>query len=67
MLGDVAEVVLSDDLDGEGAVVGAEDHDALATEEEGVHVDEADAGLAEGLDGVGGASRLVVELELFTR
>ena len=44
-------------------IVGAENHDAFATQVEGVDVGEADVGGAEGFDDIGSGSRAVVEFE----
>ena len=44
-------------------VVCSEDEDALAAEEETIHVGKSYAGIAEHLDGVGGPARLVVKFQ----
>ena len=56
------QVAFGDDLPCSLGVVGAEDEDALSSEEEAVEVDDAHPFLCECCDGVGGASRMVVEL-----
>ena len=59
---DEFQLIVQNGLTGLLGIVGAEDEDSLAVEQEGVHVGDADAGLRECLNGIGGTPRLVVKL-----
>ena len=58
---DDREMTLLDDLLGALGIVRAEDEDALAAEQETVHINNADAGFAERLHGLCGTARLIVD------
>ena len=60
---DVAELVVDDDLLGLFSILGAEHHDALAVQQEGVHVGNRNAGLRERLYSIGATAGLVVQLQ----
>ncbi len=58
---DELEVVEDDSFAGTFGIFGAENEDALAAEQEGIEVGNADVRLAEDLDGVGSTAGLVVQ------
>ena len=60
---DTLEVVVFDNTCGLFSVIGAEDEDSLAAQQERVHVGDADASLAEDLNGFCGTTGLVVNLD----
>ena len=63
IFGNVLQVVLENGLAGLFSIVGTEDEDSLAVQQERVHIGDADAGLREGLNSIGSTTGLVVELD----
>jgi len=63
LLADDLEIVGGDDLGSLVGVVRTEDQDALAVQQEGIQVGDADAFTGEELDGVGCLARTVVEFD----
>ena len=62
-LADEFEAVQDDCLSRTFCVVGAEDKYSLAVEQEGVHIGDADVGIADDAHGISGTSRHVVEFD----
>ena len=59
----VREALRGDDLAGLLRLVRADDHDTLAVQQEGIHVGDADTGVAECLDGVRRTAGTVVHFD----
>lgn len=59
----MAELAVGDDFAGLHLVVRAEYEDALAVKQEGIHIGDVDAGVAEDFHYIGGSAGMVVKLE----